>query len=556
ISKMLLTIVISFAALCCSGTNAEVFTSMTDMSKLLTTQEEMIRAVDNYILAQEEKIQRLKKELRTLEEAHDVANRAPERFLGNPINAYLLVKRLTVDWNDLKSVMTDETTGSSTLQNLTSMAQLLRWPDEEDLHGVAMGLMRLQDTYKLETSQMAKGLIFNIPAQRELTAAECFELGRQSYNSGDHYHTMLWMNEALNRQEIESNKTVLRGDILEYLAFSTYMQGNIRQALKLTDELLLERPNHQRALGNKLYYHEALQKQQEEQRGETADIDPETQAVDQGYSVTEDKGFLDEWQRERVAYERLCRGEGKVSEDMKKKLTCFYQFGPGKFLRIAPVKTEVMHIHPTIYIYYDVLYEKEMAVIKELAIPRFKRATVQNYKTGELETAQYRISKSAWLKDEDHLYVRNVNQRIEDISGLAVSTAEELQIANYGIGGHYEPHFDFARAEEKDAFKSLGTGNRIATFLFYMTDIEAGGATVFPHLNLALWPKAGAAAFWHNLLPGGEGDVLTRHAACPVLVGSKWVSNKWIHEAGQERRRPCQIDKNALENVGDHFRSD
>lgn len=26
-----------------------------------------------------------------------------------------------------------------------------------------------------------------------------------------------------------------------------------------------------------------------------------------------------------------------------------------------------------------------------------------------------------------------------------MSTAEELQVVNYGIGGHYEPHFDFAR---------------------------------------------------------------------------------------------------------------
>ena len=30
--------------------------------------------------------------------------------------------------------------------------------------------------------------------------------------------------------------------------------------------------------------------------------------------------------------------------------------------------------------------------------------------------------------------------------------------------------------------------------------------------------------------------------ACPVLLGNKWVANKWIHEGGQEFRRRCELD--------------
>lgn len=55
-----------------------------------------------------------------------------------------------------------------------------------------------------------------------------------------------------------------------------------------------------------------------------------------------------------------------------------------------------------------------------------------------------------------------------------------------------------------------------------MSDVEQGGGTVFTAINIALHPKKGSAAFWYNLKPNGEGDFQTRHAACPVLTGTKW----------------------------------
>lgn len=71
---------------------------------------------------------------------------------------------------------------------------------------------------------------------------------------------------------------------------------------------------------------------------------------------------------------------------------------------------------------------------------------------------------------------------------------------------------------------------------------EVGGATVFTRVGARIQPIRGSAAFWYNLLPNGEGDTMTMHAACPVLIGSKWVSNKWIHERGREFKRLCSVD--------------
>jgi len=118
-----------------------------------------------------------------------------------------------------------------------------------------------------------------------------------------------------------------------------------------------------------------------------------------------------------------------------------------------------------------------------------------------------------------------------------------LQVLNYGIGGYYEPHCDFSTANNPNAFLP-GAGNRLATFILYLTDVEKGGATVFPRIGAAVWPEKGGAAFWYNIRSDGIPDDRTLHGACPVLVGYKWVCNKWFHESGNEFTRPCPLTSN------------
>ncbi|XP_034243816.1 prolyl 4-hydroxylase subunit alpha-1 isoform X3 [Thrips palmi] len=518
---------------------AEVYTALVDMEGLLETERVLAQTLSTLIKAQEETLNKLKRFQADLAREHEKASQDVQTYLSNPINAYTLVKHLTTDWKGIENLLADNKM-KEFYSNVTNYHSVLKFPTDEDLNGAAVALMRLQDTYKLDTSAVARGLINGIQYSTALTAGDCFELGRQSYNNKDFYHTVQWMTEALQRFNEEANKTITKADILEYLAFSTYMEGNVHSALEMTDELLTLVPNHSRAIGNRVYYLQDIsQKDLQRKRGEDGQLDTSPHA--QPLTFSEKKlGDVDELP-ERELYERLCRGEVKMSPAKEAKLKCRYVHHNNPFLFLARLKEEEAFLSPRILLYHNILADSEIETIKRLAQPRLKRATVQNYKTGELETASYRISKSAWLREEEHPHIAAVVKRVEDLSGLTCDTAEELQVVNYGIGGHYEPHFDFARRGEQNAFKSLGTGNRIATTLFYMSDVPQGGATVFPHLRAALYPTKGTAAFWFNLHRNGEGDYRTRHAACPVLTGSKWVSNKWLHERGQEFKRRCGL---------------
>eukprot|EP00099_Drosophila_melanogaster_P029123 NP_733371.1 prolyl-4-hydroxylase-alpha EFB [Drosophila melanogaster] len=522
--------------------NGEVYTALAEMEELLETESVLITNLEGYIRVQEDKLNFLKNKMDEYQREHSDASHDITAYVSNPINAYLLTKRLTTDWRQVENLM-EHDVGTDFLQNITQYRSLLKFPSDEDLNGAAVALLRLQDTYQLDTSSVARGKLNGIQYSTEMSSDDCFELGRQSYVNHDYYHTVLWMNEAMARMlEEPTNHTqsFTKADILEYLAFSTYKEGNIESALTMTNELLQLLPHHERANGNKRFYEKEIAQQLQLRKMKGDDGTDEMPKSDLPVAKS-DPAIFD--MTERRAYEMLCRGELKPSPSDLRSLRCRYVTNRVPFLRLGPLKLEEVHADPYIVIYHDAMYDSEIDLIKRMARPRFRRATVQNSVTGALETANYRISKSAWLKTQEDRVIETVVQRTADMTGLDMDSAEELQVVNYGIGGHYEPHFDFARKEEQRAFEGLNLGNRIATVLFYMSDVEQGGATVFTSLHTALFPKKGTAAFWMNLHRDGQGDVRTRHAACPVLTGTKWVSNKWIHERGQEFRRPCDLEE-------------
>ena len=51
-------------------------------------------------------------------------------------------------------------------------------PKEEDLHGAALALVRLQDTYNVNITELAAGNIKGSPAFVEMTARDCLYLGK------------------------------------------------------------------------------------------------------------------------------------------------------------------------------------------------------------------------------------------------------------------------------------------------------------------------------------------------------------------------------------------
>ncbi|XP_063822670.1 prolyl 4-hydroxylase subunit alpha-1-like [Ostrinia nubilalis] len=511
-----------------SRSEAEVFTAISDVEPLIETHQRIINDVNEYIAAEETRLSTLKKRLKLYKEEHEMAMADIPNYLANPINAFTLIKRLT---KDLEKIRQLSQIGTENSNIIAKTHEDLKYPVLEDLTGAAEALTRLQETYELNVQDLSEGLLNGVVYSKPMSAGDCFEIGKALYEVQDYTNSLAWMTEALRKYSEKDELSDYRViDYMEYIALSHYYLGDTKSALHWTERIVELDPEYQHGPGNiKLYQKIIAEKEAKELNGEVVEKQTPKSPV-----------FDDEYEKELQIYKVLCRGELQVPGVISRRLKCRYLTENHPFLKLAPIKMEYLYLQPDVIVFHDVMSDDEIDFIKATAQPRFQRAGTKSGENGAPAPSKYRIGKVAWLEDRESPVIARVSQRVADMTGLSMVTAEDLQVVNYGIGGYYVAHYDFST--KQDFIEYDPNGDRIATVLFYMSDVAQGGATVFPKLGLSVFPEKGAAAFWLNLHPSGEGDLATRHAACPVLRGSKWVSNKWIHERSQEFLKPCTLE--------------
>jgi prolyl 4-hydroxylase len=65
----------------------------------------------------------------------------------------------------------------------------------------------------------------------------------------------------------------------------------------------------------------------------------------------------------------------------------------------------------------------------------------------------------------------------------------------------------------------------------YLSEVEEGGGTDFPDLGITVMPKKGRALLWPSIYNSETttSDDRMRHQALPVIAGTKFAANGWIH---------------------------
>ncbi|XP_018456590.1 probable prolyl 4-hydroxylase 10 [Raphanus sativus] len=208
---------------------------------------------------------------------------------------------------------------------------------------------------------------------------------------------------------------------------------------------------------------------------------------------------------------------------------------------------EIISWEPRASIYHNFLTKEECKYLIELAKPHMEKSTVVDQKTGKSTDSRVRTSSGTFLPRGRDKIIRQIEKRISDFTFIPVEHGEGLQVLHYEIGQKYEPHYDYFM----DEYNTRNGGQRIATVLMYLSDVEEGGETVFPSAKgnysavpwwnelsecgkggLSVKPKMGDALLFWSMTPDATLDPSSLHGGCAVIKGNKWSSTKWlrVHE--------------------------
>ncbi|XP_060073637.1 prolyl 4-hydroxylase subunit alpha-1-like [Ylistrum balloti] len=493
---------------------AEVSTSGYKLAVVCEKEGHLVEVLDRYVTISlnneshvDETVQSFLIHVR--EERSNAKNIA--EWIGHPINAYHLVKRTAKDWLKVQQKINCNTClpTIAAQEFYSSWNQIIDrqgiWTSSNDIMIAEKGLARLYETYAIDYKTLISGTILNV-STTPLTPADAISIALHLEKEPK----ITWIEKLLETEEISDKESLLYD-----LAMAYHMVKKSQKALDILKNL-----------------------QQTSTRPMKGIIRIVRQAAKKSVDTEPYESPFFHQEKLAKAYRNLCQ---ENSQEVKSApvLHCY-----NKVTQIPyyTAKEEVINYVPRVSRFHDVISDQEISQLMNASKYQLKPASVVGKDGKYTSVFKTRTGETAWIHPSEEIAIR-LDRRVTLLTGLDSFSAEYFEVVNYGLGGHYLWHYDaLDLLNKKNIDRDYELGDRIATWMFYLSDVQAGGATVFPRLSLRIPPIKGTAVFWYNLLPSGERDDRSQHGSCPVLLGSKWITTKWILEHRQEFRKPCRIN--------------
>ncbi|KAL4149649.1 hypothetical protein QTP88_003541 [Uroleucon formosanum] len=465
-------------------------TSQLALTKLYDLQNDHFNVLDNYLDLETKRLEELKNYVATVYEWRDHI-KTKKDFLHDQLVVIKVMKQMHQHFFRIDDLIKNK-------QSIEALKDIdeHKYISSDHILWAHRSLRRIQLFYAIPASDMSAGGINEKCIGDGMNACECYVIAKYCLEENDMYGVLDWAIEAYGKWESEGQPNCVDPEILKnYIVSSSVYTG--------FDFMNLLNPSG----SNYQEYTEKFARYYGLIKNELFELEKE-RAIDITKVYNDLVGrhlFYNE-------FRHLCKHG--ISRTLTKYSRCRYQTKNLFYRILMPFKEEDINNEPLVKLYHDVLYDNEILKIKTMSSENMVDATVRKTE-GSIKRESTRLGQVYWINEVDAVkYFDALNTRIESFTGFSTKTAENYQVVNYGLGGHYIPHHD--------------------PFSRNLTDVQNEGYTSFPKLNIIVPTEKGAALVWNNLdISNGQmcGDTL--HGSCPLLKGNKWIMTRWLREEGQ-----------------------
>jgi len=175
-----------------------------------------------------------------------------------------------------------------------------------------------------------------------------------------------------------------------------------------------------------------------------------------------------------------------------------------------------IHNYPPMFYVEKFLSSNECKMLISMSDKKVKISLVVDKQTGAGVPHPSRTSESCYYGYD----LKWLISRVHRLTGIPQEQQEPAQFTRYVSGQFYQSHLD--------ALDNVGNnGQRIATVLIYLNNVQKGGATFFNNLNVRIQPKEGdAIIFFPAKMDGTILDSMIHTAE--DASDTKWVSQIWL----------------------------
>ncbi|XP_065941778.1 prolyl 4-hydroxylase subunit alpha-1 isoform X2 [Magallana gigas] len=461
----------------------DFFSALYKLQDLLREEEKLQLDLSRYISSVKENEQDVPLEILRFSESLKIKRKTindGSAYIEHPVNDFHLLYRFVVEWQSVFDIIfckdCEETEAAKDFNFTVQLVskRLGLWPSSYDLDGASSALLRLWKVYKLDLNEFINGIVQTYTADQPMSDDEVLTVAKFADSVKDDYSEMRWLKALYKRLQTQdgfshSQTTVIR--VARSLAASFYKLGFPKKGIFILEPF---------------------------QSLENRDINSDV-AFYLSNATSDENETIPEPATEDAMYEALCREEQKSLHELA-KLRCFLR---DTIIPYYKAKEEVVNYEPRIAIFHDVISPTSIEHLKSIASKGLTRSTVFLENTGPngQVTITYgkqdniRVSQTCWIRTDEYPELSRLENRIQLITGLSAeykpvrSHSEKFQVVNYGVGGMYTAHHDYTEyklgiiSNPMDSEDISTSGDRMATWMFYMNDVKAGGATVFPEVR-------------------------------------------------------------------------